>query len=1239
MKKWLMCLLLVCCLIILAAPRACAVEIVASGECGADGNNLTWTLDSEGTLTISGTGMMKDYRGDKSPLPPWFEKRGNIITVHLTDNVTSIGNSAFYRCSDLTSVTMPNSVTSIGWYAFAHCSGLTGVTIPDSVTSIGWDAFAHSGLTSVTIPHSMTSINSVAFEYCSELTNVMIPDNVISIEASAFHGCSSLTSITIPDSVISIEGAAFYGCSSLTSITIPDSVTSIGKGAFRNCAALRNVMIHNSVTSIKESVFRNCSALTSVTIADGMTSIGEFAFYGCSGLTSVTIPNSVTSIGYGAFWDCSSLTDIYYTGTEDEYSKINKRGSDIPSGTLIHYNSVMPEPDDGGDTEPDESTRAEITLSSSNYGGGFNVNLAQYDSGYYGMLIVTAQIPDAEKLNAEDVVWTWEMDGESGTVGSSSFSSGFFMSQSTTKQNGIMSSSVPVSFSVPGKMMLLSVRTSDGRTAGCQLVSVAKPSESAGGGNTDNPSTGKPSQDDVTRVPFSIAFGEHSLVKDKSETVDLYLYTENAEANDLQKSIESIEWTSSDGTVVAFDKNGTNRVERSGVNQSILERLSGSKSVDSVKFYGLSSGKATITCTVTIGGMTAKDVRRVTVYTKSANELHTRIANWRTAFNLYIEALKTGIAKESNKVAEPDIEEQATLLMEADGASNKKMVTFFSKDKSQEQEQIRKDVYWALAKYLSEKSALDFDFSGVNTGTTDEQAVASEIVKKICSMMDGESHTYRRGSAEIIFSGFDMGAATRPISYNGKTVAWFVTTEEQIKAVIGVYVHSLSQMGKNALNQVYKEMLKELFPKDIGTLVNDSVRDKLLKAVEPYSDALEQRGFGNVTRALGNCIGYYSHVKKIMRLADADPDDLLSAFTSMKTFEFDTDARSIGNQAVGKAMEGVSRATKKLNEWIETSMSESGEAGKTLAELYKLAYDFRCPVNISVYNGEGTQIGYVGNSDLWYNEDEVYIEQYGDAKTVYSKGSALTFSIEGTDTGKLNCIFEEFDNGESVRRVNYYDLPLYDGKSFTVTATGESVTENAVSVSSENKTIPADETISADDYDSSHVQVQCMANAENGGEIWGGGNYVRGDAVTLQAIAADDYTFVGWQTNGGALISASPVYEFTAHEDIMLTALFTKPSQDVDTSRAVSVAEFLIENNDTVQAHAVVGLSENVTASAYCAFYNISGKMISVECKPLVSGENILDYDVPSVDASTAKLFVVDNDFRPLCECTSAAIQ
>ena len=567
------------------------------------------------------------------------------------------------------------------------------------------------------------------------------------------------------------------------------------------------------------------------------------------------------------------------------------------------------------------------------------------------------------------------------------------------------------------------------------------------------------------------------------------------------------------------------------------------------------------------------------------------------------------------------------------------MVTFFSKDNNQEQEQIRKDVYWALAKYLSEKSALDFDFSGVNTGTTDEQAVASGIVKKICSMMDGESHTYRRGSAEIIFSGFDMGAATRPISYNGKPVAWFVTTEEQIQAVIGVYVHSLSQMGQNALNQVYKEMLKELFPKDIGTLVNDSVRDKLLKAVEPYSDALEQRGFGNVTRALSNCIGYYSHVKKIMRLADADPDNLLSAFTSMKTFEFDTDARSIGNQAVRKAMKGVSRATKKLNEWIETSMSESGEAGKTLAELYKLAYDFRCPVNISVYNGEGTQIGYVGNSDLWYNEDEVYIEQYGDAKTVYSKGTALTFSIEGTDTGKLNCIFEEFDNGESVRRVNYYDLPLYDGKSFTVTATGESVTENTVSVSSEDKTIPADETISAGDYDSSYVQVQCMANAENGGEIWGGGNYVRGDAVTLQAIAADDYTFVGWQTNGGALLSASPVYEFTAHEDIMLTALFTKPSQDVDTSRSVSVAEFLIENNDTVQAHAVVSLSENVTASAYCAFYNISGKMISVECKPLVSGENILDYDVPSVGASTAKLFVVDNDFRPLCECMSAAIQ
>ena len=139
--------------------------------------------------------------------------------ITIPNSVTSIGRSAFFGCSGLTSVTIPNSVTSIGNYTFSGCSGLTSVSIGNSVTSIGDQAFSGcSGLTSVTIPESVTSIGNHAFFGCFGLTSVTIPNSVTSIGERAFSGCSGLTSVTIGNSVTSIGERAFSGCSGLISI-------------------------------------------------------------------------------------------------------------------------------------------------------------------------------------------------------------------------------------------------------------------------------------------------------------------------------------------------------------------------------------------------------------------------------------------------------------------------------------------------------------------------------------------------------------------------------------------------------------------------------------------------------------------------------------------------------------------------------------------------------------------------------------------------------------------------------------------------------------------------------------------------------------------------------------------------------------------------------------------------------------------------------------------------------------
>lgn len=176
--------------------KAADSDIVASGECGADGDNLTWTLDSEGTLTISGEGEMKWYSSSYQPSWNYYPSSPNIINIIISNGVTSIGDFAFFECQSLTSITIPDSVRSIGENAFSFCDNLSSVINTDGVRSIGKGAFS----------------------CCSNLTSITIPDSVTSIESITFYGCDSLTSITIPNSVTSIGDYAFMGCDSLTDV-------------------------------------------------------------------------------------------------------------------------------------------------------------------------------------------------------------------------------------------------------------------------------------------------------------------------------------------------------------------------------------------------------------------------------------------------------------------------------------------------------------------------------------------------------------------------------------------------------------------------------------------------------------------------------------------------------------------------------------------------------------------------------------------------------------------------------------------------------------------------------------------------------------------------------------------------------------------------------------------------------------------------------------------------------------
>lgn len=140
------------------------VNIIASGPCGVDGDNLTYTLTEDGLLTISGTGAMAnwDYY-NHSP----FESDERITTVVLSEGVTSIGDRAFRYCPSLTSISLPESLIEIGGWTLQNCTALTSIYLPSALTSIGsWAFDACTSLTSISLPTSLTSIGSFAFYGC-----------------------------------------------------------------------------------------------------------------------------------------------------------------------------------------------------------------------------------------------------------------------------------------------------------------------------------------------------------------------------------------------------------------------------------------------------------------------------------------------------------------------------------------------------------------------------------------------------------------------------------------------------------------------------------------------------------------------------------------------------------------------------------------------------------------------------------------------------------------------------------------------------------------------------------------------------------------------------------------------------------------------------------------------------------------------------------------------------------------
>ena len=332
--KRVLCLSLVLTMIcaLLTFMPVTAATIVDSGNCGAQGDNVKWTLDSEGTLTISGTGETKDYFGDS----PFFSSQ-NIRKVIIKDGITRIGTWIFRDCSELENIILPDSIISIGEYAFCNCAKLSSINIPNNVTQIGYNILYGTGyyndshnwingilyaknyllnadkelITDECIVRNGTKcIADLAFYGCNNLKSITIPNGIKNIGPSTFSDCISLLNVNLPDSIITIGNTAFSECSNLEKINIPNGVVLIGIGAFMDCVSLKTITIPNGVTNINDDLFNNCINLEYISLPKSITNIGDRAFEGCERLLNIDIPANVTNIGEQAFCRCITLTYI-----------------------------------------------------------------------------------------------------------------------------------------------------------------------------------------------------------------------------------------------------------------------------------------------------------------------------------------------------------------------------------------------------------------------------------------------------------------------------------------------------------------------------------------------------------------------------------------------------------------------------------------------------------------------------------------------------------------------------------------------------------------------------------------------------------------------------------------------------------------------------------------------------------------------------------------------------------------
>lgn len=1070
-----------------------------------------------------------------------FEYCISLSNITLSSSITSIGKSAFHRCISLKTIELPSSITSIDKCAFQECESLVSIVLPSSVTSVSSGVFEgctsltnvglSSGLTvlnagifkdcislrDIVVPEGITKIGNCVFEGCTSLTNVTLPSGLTHIYEGVFHQCTSLTDITLPESVVRIDDAVFWECTSLKIIILPDTLKYIGDGAFSGCTNLNNIILPSVTNGIRPLTFENCTSLSSIVLPSEIKAIDGEAFSGCTNLKSITINSDITSIGEDAFKGCK-FTEVWI---EEGVTSI---GKDMFSSCSIENISL-----------PASIKKLDPSIISSSLVNLYYRGTAeQWEELCKTHEWLKAAIQEMEKNggtlhcdskhgDAEGTVCfftKWDADNQIAYFGETDFTG----SQVTDQTDLSFLENID---NLLGKYVLVEKKDRrDGMIGPSTLISI-KSVETRSGVVTAADKESVTIGGDTYALAGDVSFPDLYV----NEYI-LYHVLDNGSAyiQELKKEQGTLSYWNAKNRQLKIDNNnyelGTCAEEES-------EKFLGDTNYTRVYVQFWHDGLHhiyKITNKIEKTSQTVPDFYETYVPpTEAESILWDDVQEWNQAYDAYVEAVRNALRSFSGtegEKKETTVNAEAKRMQMADQKSSSKYLSGSLGNYSDY-------AYKALAEYFYDYTCDNIEFSSVD---------GTGIVNAVLKCCNGTSKTYHYGDNIEVTLNVTSVSASRTgnlvVEDSGKQVVNVIvcSTQKEIEQSVKNYVNALQDLAVDSMVNVASAVYTDILGQSLDSLTESYVSKAVDKIERRLAVSLSEKfnlsGVGNLVQDLNECYSYYNYVNKNM----GNVGDIQNALDRIKNLEFqDT---TIKDKAVKKAMSSLRKAKKQFVRSYEKYLEGTlGTSNKGLFNIF-----IKCPVDIEVYNSKGEQIGCASETELWY-DDSIEITNQSGAKTITVLTEELpSIKVISREYGKMDCTIEEL--GEThvpVGRLNYYDIDLTPGQEYNMTVVKDlAQNKDSIAVETNGQNILADEYVSVEE--SAGTLISCRVEADDGsdgGSISGGGTYIRGNAVVLSALPDTGYSFDGWY-QGDSLLSLKKTYEFTARNDMVLTAKFVR---------------------------------------------------------------------------------------------------